>query len=162
MSEERDDNVKKPEEGADGKAPGAEEERNDVKPETGAPHHAETDAADNGNQGGSGGDAEKDGFRDDSFRPPEQAAAGSKMKPDKPWRGIDVWKGIGLCALLHLLLLLVPVLYFGIGIVQFLYIIPALIICRNNTAMVQGLLIGAGITFLLNAACFGFVMIRLG
>lgn len=82
--------------------------------------------------------------------------------PDRPRRhSVELWKGIGLTALLHLLLLLFPVLYFGIGIVQLVYIIPALVICRKNTGMVQGLLIGAGITFLLNAACFGFVFVSI-
>lgn len=71
--------------------------------------------------------------------------------------GTEIWKGIGLTALLHLIPLFFPILYFGIGIVQLLYILPAIIICRKNTGMVQGLLIGAGITFLLNAACFGIV-----
>jgi hypothetical protein len=61
-----------------------------------------------------------------------------------------------------LLLLFVPPLYFGIGIVQLVYIVPALIICRKTPGLVQGLLIAAGVTFLLNAACFGYVMISLG
>jgi hypothetical protein len=79
-------------------------------------------------------------------------------EPIPPRRhGADVWKGIGLTALLHLIPLVFPVLYFFIGVAQLVYIIPALIICRKNTGMVQGLLIGAGITLLLNAACFGIM-----
>ncbi|GBG10693.1 hypothetical protein PAT3040_05445 [Paenibacillus agaridevorans] len=70
----------------------------------------------------------------------------------------DVWLGIGLLAVLHLLLFLFPVSFFFIGVVQLLYLLPAIIICRKRGGIVQGLLIGAGVTFLLNAACFGIVM----
>jgi hypothetical protein len=84
----------------------------------------------------------------------------SNIPPATPPRSHtkQVWKGIGLLTLLHLLVLIFPVVFFAIGIVQIIYLLPALIICRNNTGMVQGLLIAAGITFLLNAACFGIVM----
>jgi hypothetical protein len=70
----------------------------------------------------------------------------------------QIWKGIGLLALLHLLLLVFPIAYFFISVAQLVYLIPALIICRKNRGMIQGLLIGAGVTFLLNAACFGLLM----
>lgn len=72
----------------------------------------------------------------------------------------EVWKGIGLTGLLHLLLLLFPTAYFAIGVVQLVYMIPALILVRHNRGMVQGMLIAMGITFLVNAACFGYVIIQ--
>jgi hypothetical protein len=96
-------------------------------------------------------------WSDDSDEPP------SGMPPQRPPEHKKrVWQGIGLGLVLHLLLLFVPPLYFGIGIVQLVYIVPALIICRKTPGLVQGLLIAAGVTFLLNAACFGYVMISLG
>jgi len=73
---------------------------------------------------------------------------------------LDVWKGIGLALLLHLLLFLHPPGVVLIGLVQLIYIIPAIIIAnvKGRKGIVQGLLIGAGITFLVNAACFGIVL----
>ncbi|MBE1442989.1 hypothetical protein [Paenibacillus sp. OAS669] len=71
---------------------------------------------------------------------------------------LQVLKGIGLLLLLHLLLFLVPVAIFFISVAQLVYLIPALILLRKNKGIFQGLLIGAGITFLLNAACFGLLL----
>jgi hypothetical protein len=70
----------------------------------------------------------------------------------------QVWKGIGLLALLHLLNFIFPISFVLISATQLLYLIPALILCRKNSGMVQGLLIGAGVTVLLNVACFGIVL----
>jgi hypothetical protein len=72
----------------------------------------------------------------------------------------NVWKGIGLACLMIIIPAALPTLYLFIGVVQLVYIIPAMIIVRKNTGMVQGLLIAAGITLLLNAACYGAVMFR--
>lgn len=85
----------------------------------------------------------------------EQTNGSTPIKP--PWRGVQVAKGIGLVILLHLLLLLYPVAIFAIGVVQLIYVIPALVILRKDTGLVQGILIATGITFLINAACFGLV-----
>ena len=51
----------------------------------------------------------------------------------------------------------------AIGIIQWFYVIPAVIIAarKKRPGIVQGLLIGAGVTVLLNAACFGFVFVAL-
>jgi len=70
----------------------------------------------------------------------------------------QVWLGIGLLTVLHLLLFLFPIAFFFISVVQIIYLIPAILIFRKKSGIVQGLLIGAGITFLLNAACFGLVV----
>lgn len=70
----------------------------------------------------------------------------------------QVWLGIGLLAALHLLLFLFPVAFFFISVAQLVYLIPAIIIFRKKSGILQGLLIGAGVTFLLNAACFGLVI----
>ena len=52
---------------------------------------------------------------------------------------------------------------FLIGVSQLIYIVPLAILAARNSAreMVKGLLIVAGITFLLNAACFGVVFAML-
>ncbi|MFC0211811.1 hypothetical protein ACFFK0_04965 [Paenibacillus chartarius] len=93
--------------------------------------------------------------------PPSPQPPFPSQDPPPRSRKAEIWKGVGLGTLLHLLPWLFPVLYFGIGIVQFLYLIPAMIFLRNRPGMVQGLLIVLGVTFLLNAACFGYVFIAL-
>lgn len=71
----------------------------------------------------------------------------------------EIWKGIGLTALLHLLWILFPVAYFAIGIAQLIYMVPAIVIAfkKGRRQFGQGLVIGAAITFLVNTACFGLV-----
>jgi hypothetical protein len=73
-----------------------------------------------------------------------------------------VWKGIGLLVLLHLLLFVFPAAFFFISVAQLIYLIPALIFFRKNKGIFQGLLIGAGVTLLLNAACFGLLISKFG
>ena len=70
---------------------------------------------------------------------------------------LDVWKGVGFGLLLHLVLLIYPPAYFLIGVAQLIYVIPALIYFRKRTGIMQGIIIVAVLTFLLNAACFGIV-----
>ncbi|MGE5701863.1 MAG: hypothetical protein ACM32O_04990 [Clostridia bacterium] len=84
-------------------------------------------------------------------------------QPKKPYSKKDVWLGIGILALLHLLISFFPDALFMIGIAQIVYLIPALIIAyvKKREGIAQGLLIGAGITFLVNAACFGIVLFML-
>lgn len=45
-----------------------------------------------------------------------------------------------------------------IGVVQILWIIPLIYRYRRQSRTVQGILIGAGLVFLLNGACFALVM----
>jgi len=80
---------------------------------------------------------------------------GHEPPPHKRGR---IWKGLLILLALHLLPLAFPPLYFGIGIVQIVYGVPAAILLRKEPSTAQGILIGMGITFLLNAACFGIVM----
>lgn len=47
--------------------------------------------------------------------------------------------------------------FFFIGISQLLYILPAIVLC-NRDDYVKGLIIGASLTFLLNATCTAYVM----
>ncbi|RLQ94479.1 hypothetical protein [Falsibacillus albus] len=83
-----------------------------------------------------------------------------KEEEIEPKRKDTLASGIGLTVLLHLILIVFPVAYFFIGIVQIVYIIPAVAIAyrKGYPRRGKGLIIGAGITFLLNSACFGIVM----
>lgn len=93
------------------------------------------------------------GMNDEDNKLPEAPASGKSPDHIK-----QVWLGIGLLALLHLLLFLFPFFFFFISIAQFVYLIPAIIIFHKKSGIVQGLLIGAGITVLLNVACFGLIL----
>ena len=77
----------------------------------------------------------------------------------------EVFLGMGLTLLLHFLQVPLGFLTGGIGFVaigltQLLYVIPAIIIAsrKGRKGIVKGLIIMAGITFLLNAACWGFML----
>jgi len=82
------------------------------------------------------------------------------QEPPKHNHTTEVLKGIGILALLHLLLIIVPMSYFFIGIAQIVYLIPAAVVAfaKKRVGIGQGLLIGGAVTFLLNAACFGIIM----
>lgn len=69
----------------------------------------------------------------------------------------QVWLGIGLTFLLHGFLFIYPPALVLIGLNQFLYLLPILIWAgiKRKKGLFQGILIAAGITFLINAACFG-------
>lgn len=77
---------------------------------------------------------------------------------EPPRKKGSVLKGVGILCLLHLTLFVYPVLFFFIGLVQIVYVVPAAIKFWKETPTLQGLLIGAGVTFLLNAACFSLVL----
>jgi hypothetical protein len=51
-------------------------------------------------------------------------------------------------------------LMFFVGGIQIVYVAPAAIVCssRRKQRTLKGLLLGAGITFLVNAACAGIVL----
>lgn len=70
----------------------------------------------------------------------------------------DILKGIGLVIVMHFLPAVIPMIYFIIGLFQFVYIIPALIICRRNKGMIVGILIATGLTLIVNAIWFSVVM----
>jgi hypothetical protein len=90
--------------------------------------------------------------------------------------GGNAWWGFGLTLLLHLLQIpmailvgvlasdpysfFIPLMFFGVS--QLVYIIPALLIAHKigKPHIVKGLLIGAAISFLLNAACTGLFFIK--
>lgn len=81
----------------------------------------------------------------------------------------DVFRGLGLALLLHLIQLPLFFLTSGVtlafvGVSQLVYIIPAILIARRKGRpdIGKGLIIGAAVTFLLNATCFAFLMIGFG
>lgn len=76
----------------------------------------------------------------------------------KKVRLIDIFKGIGLVIIMLFLPAFIPIIYFIIGLVQFIYIIPAIIICRKNKGMVIGILIGAALTLVVNAVFVSMTM----
>ncbi|MGB8955238.1 MAG: hypothetical protein WCC10_07685 [Tumebacillaceae bacterium] len=75
----------------------------------------------------------------------------------------DIWIGIGMTALLHVLAVIIlfatnnEAALLVIGGTQLVYILPVSFIyaIKKRSAIAAGIWIGAGITFLLNAACFG-------
>jgi hypothetical protein len=80
----------------------------------------------------------------------------------------DVMFGMGLTLLAHLLQMPLSFLTGGmnliaIGLTQLLYVIPGIIIAsrKGRKGIVKGIIIMAAITFLLNAACWGFIMVAL-
>lgn len=93
----------------------------------------------------------------DFFENPEED---KKQDPPPRVHSTEVFKGIGILLLFHLLLIFVPISYFFIGIVQIVYLVPAVAFAFavKRVGIGQGLLIGGAVTFLLNAACFGVIM----
>jgi len=72
----------------------------------------------------------------------------------------EVWRGIGLALLLHLIQIPFTVITYMfslifVGVSQLVYIVPAIVVYRRNgrPGVVKGLIIAAAITFLLNATC---------
>ncbi|MDP5276990.1 hypothetical protein [Chengkuizengella axinellae] len=80
---------------------------------------------------------------------------------------IQFWKGLGLTVIFHLIAFALSVILismvmpmFFIGVSQLLYMIPAIVyFSYKDKGIMQGLCVGAVVTFLLNAACFGLLML---
>ncbi|MGH9837887.1 MAG: hypothetical protein ACREEM_03800 [Blastocatellia bacterium] len=82
------------------------------------------------------------------------------MDEQRSQQSNDVWRGIGLALLFHLIQipLAVVTLFISlifIGLTQLLYIIPAIVIYKRKgrPGVVKGLIIAAAVTFLLSATC---------
>jgi ABC-type Fe3+-siderophore transport system permease subunit len=73
-------------------------------------------------------------------------------------------KGIGLVGLTHFFLLFYAPALLYIGVAQLPYVLFWYLFFRRRgeTATCQGVLVGAAITFLLNAACQGLVYMMVG
>jgi hypothetical protein len=68
--------------------------------------------------------------------------------------------GFGLTVLGMVVLLPIGVILVGIGIVQLLWMLPAWLIYRRRgqAETAKGILIIAGVVFMLNASCWGLVL----
>jgi hypothetical protein len=78
--------------------------------------------------------------------------------------GKDIWRGIGLALLLHLIqipfafvTMFISLIFVGVS--QVVYLIPAILHYRSaaRPGVVKGLIIAAAITFLLNATCTALI-----
>jgi hypothetical protein len=94
----------------------------------------------------------------------ESQASPEKLGFKEKLKSKDVWKGVGLLALCHLVWLVIPFAYIAISVVQVLYAVPLIIILnrKKKDLMAQGVMLGMGFTFLINATCFGIVVSQLG
>jgi hypothetical protein len=110
---------------------------------------------------------------------PAGPVEGGRPRISEKWRqaGVSPWRGVGLTALLHGLAgvfwliygsmasgeqSLSGVIFMGfLGVSQFLYILPAMIVAAimGRSALLKGLILGASITFILNALCVGVVYV---
>ena len=77
----------------------------------------------------------------------------------------DIWRGVGLALLLHLIQIPLAILttfisLIFLGVSQLVYIIPAIIYFyrEGRRGVIKGLIIAAAITFLLNATCTALVL----
>jgi hypothetical protein len=103
------------------------------------------------------------------YQPPYQPSYPPPQEPPgPPSHQAEIWRGIGLALLLHLIQIpLAAVTVFisliFLGLSQLLYIVPAIFIYRNKgrPGVVKGLIIAAAITFLLNATCTALVFSNL-
>ena len=96
----------------------------------------------------------------DEFKP-ENLGEPKQSEMSKPAAGKhDVWRGMGVALLLHLIQ--VPMMAVTgsfslafIGLSQFVYLLPAILVYqrKKRPGVVNGLVIVAGITFLINATC---------
>jgi len=86
----------------------------------------------------------------------------------QPSRQGEIWRGVGLALLMHLIqvplaaaTVFISLVFMGVS--QLLYIIPAIVIYRRKgrPGVVKGLIIAAAITFLLNATCSALVLSNL-
>ena len=81
--------------------------------------------------------------------------------PARPNQVREILKGIGLIFLLNCAWIVFPFAYVGIGLVQLLYVLPLVHHYKKlgRTGMQQGIWIAAVITFLINATCFGILIV---
>ncbi len=110
-------------------------------------------------------------YPEDVFGPPDDAPAMGEApiadptrRPNYPREEVGSQaRGFGYLVIGHVVLALLggalQGAIFFIGVVQMIYAVPMMIILavQGQSATVSGVALGAGITFLLNAACFGLV-----
>jgi hypothetical protein len=109
---------------------------------------------------------------DKNSQPTSSIDSGPQDAADMPAPGIgnpESWLSVLLGVCLPIILLFVqlplyslesPAIAF-IGLIQLLYVVPAVVYCRSKGRFkfAKGLIIGACTVFLLNTACFGFIFL---
>ncbi|MFB6467054.1 hypothetical protein ACE38V_09530 [Cytobacillus sp. Hz8] len=77
----------------------------------------------------------------------------------------ELWLGIIISVAIYLVafgLLFSAISFFGIVLALIAYIVSiTLAFVKGKTRLGQGMLIGAGVVFLINAACFGYIFTSL-
>jgi hypothetical protein len=103
-------------------------------------------------------------------QPPNNYPSGSEARPEERMeeqrsKHADIWRGVGLAFLMHLIQIPFAVVtafisLIFVGVSQLAYIIPAIIFYHRDgrPGVVKGLIIAAAITFLLNATCTVIIM----
>ena len=100
-------------------------------------------------------------MNDSNHNNPYQPPSAALTPPPGVEEKGSVGRGIGLLVLLHLFQ--IPMSAFGafilIGLSQLLYVLPAVYLLHRSgrKATIKGVWIGAGLTFLVNSACFTLV-----
>jgi hypothetical protein len=98
---------------------------------------------------------------------PDEAKQEHEKVRRKIRRSNGAWQGFGLTVFLNVLVFYIFLSFFAwismyIGVTQLIYLIPLMIWRRKSPGMLQGIIIGASVTFLLNAACFGIIFSAFG
>lgn len=72
----------------------------------------------------------------------------------------EFWLGVLLTVVLHAVWFAFLPGFAVIGVAQLIYVVPLMIYAavKHKQRLLQGLTVAAGVTFLVNAACFGIVL----
>lgn len=112
---------------------------------------------------------------DEHYQPPQNQLPHNQPPQNLQRPGGSPWRGVGLTLLLHILQIpiavvvsfvssdpysfIMPLIFFSLT--QLVYMVPAILIAMyaDKPHIVKGLLIGAGISVLLNASCADLFML---
>lgn len=84
---------------------------------------------------------------------------------DQPIRSNkDAWVGVGITVVVNLILFLIPSWVFFVWLIQWVYILPCVILALilRRPRIAQGMLIGGGLTLVLNTALCGYIVSHIG
>jgi hypothetical protein len=96
----------------------------------------------------------------------EEPALSAAVAAPPASRPLDVFLGLGLLVFCHIAAGIVTggIGLIFLGVLQLLYVVPIVFASRRSgrRGIATGLIIGASITFLLNATCWGVLVFSLG